>query len=314
MIDFLLSVWPETMEPLYGEIRVIRNGQVDHVWVDVLDPFSLMEAQSNIAHFDEEGWDVYYGVLLRDAERKGDAAHTVDRTDVLWADIDAKAMPTAKMLMTDGGKQEAFHRLSDVVPAPSIIVDSGNGYHGYWLLTQPVEFRVAQAIMVGIAKDIGADAVYDQPRILRVPGTFNHKDPQRPVPVRIVLKDESRRYRPGAFADYRDAGFDFLSPPQARRDPTAFEGLPEQHVAQGGLPGWLSDLIREGAPKGERSEVAFKVVLWMLRYGASDAEIEAAFARFPDGIGSKFFEKGGPGSQRAHKWLAYTIRAAKEVA
>lgn len=75
-------------------------------------------------------------------------------------------------------------------PAPSVVVDSGGGIHGYWLLREPWvldsdEARAAAEIVQRgwVQRVIGADpSVHDLVRILRIPGTLNFKyTPPRPV-------------------------------------------------------------------------------------------------------------------------------------
>ena len=72
---------------------------------------------------------------------------------------------------------------------PSIVVNSGNGIHGYWLLDKPFiieteEDRHISSIFKGFGRYVNSeakkhgwkiDSVYDLARILRVPGTINHK-------------------------------------------------------------------------------------------------------------------------------------------
>lgn len=75
-------------------------------------------------------------------------------------------------------------------PPPSVIVDSGGGIHGYWLLREPWllnsdETRAAAEIVQRgwVQRVIGADpAVHDLVRILRIPGTLNFKY----TPARVV--------------------------------------------------------------------------------------------------------------------------------
>jgi hypothetical protein len=99
----------------------------------------------------------------------------------LYAEFDVK----------DYGDKAAIQAHLDGLPiaAPSVVVDSGGGLHGYWLLRQPFicgnedtreAARIIQQLWVGV---VGGDpAVHDLTRVLRVPGTLNHKyDPPRPV-------------------------------------------------------------------------------------------------------------------------------------
>lgn len=125
-----------------------------------------------------EGFDVYVGVLPR-AHRKGDK-ESVTAGAVLWADIDFKRFPQA----TAAAKLKAM--------APDMVVNSGNGYHAYWLLKDVVPIgdvgvKKFEAKVKAWQKQIGTiDNTADVPRILRLPGSTNYKDPLNPKPVRLL--------------------------------------------------------------------------------------------------------------------------------
>ena len=101
-------------------------------------------------------------------------------TYVLWADLDAKIHCS---------KQQSLMSLVRYSLPPSVVVDSGHGYHAYWRLRESVEWPFARLAMIGIAKELKGDHVYDQARILRLPGTTNWKEPERPAPVRAIVFD-----------------------------------------------------------------------------------------------------------------------------
>lgn len=108
----------------------------------------------------------------------------------LWFDIDYKgAYPDAKTAVF---ALRAFSQAT-TMPAPSILVGSGNGLHAYWPLREPVSperwQRLADALKSaakdkGLAVDLVCTA--DACRILRPPGTTNWKDPTHPKPVRLL--------------------------------------------------------------------------------------------------------------------------------
>lgn len=90
------------------------------------------------------------------------------------------------------GSKEAIleHIAGAAWPAPSALVDSGGGIHGYWLLREPWRLdsddarQAAELVQrAWVQQVIGADpSVHDLVRILRIPGTLNFKyDPPRPV-------------------------------------------------------------------------------------------------------------------------------------
>lgn len=110
----------------------------------------------------------------------------------LYAEYDAKHY----------GSKDAILRHIDTmpIPPPSALVDSGGGYHGYWLLAESYllatdaalqSARIIQDRWVGV---VGGDpSVKDLTRILRVPGSRNYKyDP--PPPVAWVWCDLARQY------------------------------------------------------------------------------------------------------------------------
>lgn len=288
MTEFLSALWVHPEHPvydLYGELRIMHNGKVDSEFYQ-LDPRVPSRVMDDAIFADFGGKDVYFGVAPRRFP-KGTADACVRETHVLWADVDSKHF--------DGGKAAALFSLGRAQLTPSILVDSGNGFHAYWFLRGFVPFELASKAMQGLAKAIGGDAVHDASRILRLPGTHNHKtDP--PNPVRLLHFEPGRRY---AFTDF-DAYMPEEKPaprPVTLEDPIPFDELPD----------WLAELVVNGAPKGTRSEQAFKACVWLLRFGWSENQIRILFDT--QEIGEKMREKG----KRADDWFARTIKSAREA-
>ena len=74
------------------------------------------------------------------------------------------------------------------IPRPALVVGSGSGanVHAYWPLRAPVSPMAAEKANLRLATALGADlACFDASRILRPPGTWNHKH-RPPQPVRVV--------------------------------------------------------------------------------------------------------------------------------
>lgn len=173
-----------------------------------------------------EGRDVYYGVLRRKEATTGSAENCVEGTHVLWADFDAKTFRGGMM-----GPRSAYAEITAMRMSPHIVVDSGHGYHAYWLLDKEYDFIIAQQVMQGIERVHGSDHCSDQPRILRVPGTHNYKDAQR-LPVRIVRWDMmTPPYSLLAFTEYAMSEYREPKPPSV----------------YAGTEGW--ERSSEGAPK-----------------------------------------------------------------
>lgn len=105
----------------------------------------------------------------------------------LFLDIDCKDGTYAT-------QRDALVALTEFVrasglPGPSVVVSSGNGLHVYWTITRPVTLAEWQPLsdalaeatrQLGLACD--TQCTVDGARVLRVPGTGNHKTvPPRPV-------------------------------------------------------------------------------------------------------------------------------------
>lgn len=115
--------------------------------------------------------DLYVGVLPR-IERRG-RRDSIGRGFVLYVDCDTP---------------RSIEALARFAPAPSLIVGSGTGRHAYWSLAVPVSPDVIERANRKLAQALGADSrATDAARILRPPGTFNHKrDEPRPVELLSV--------------------------------------------------------------------------------------------------------------------------------
>lgn len=115
----------------------------------------------------------------------------VSKLKALWFDIDFKdgykdIPATAKALKE--------HCAKTGIPSPSLLVSSGNGVHAYWPFDEAID-HVRWQVLADAFKDaarvtgLSADLVCtaDACRILRLPGTFNYKDPSNPKPVKVIF-------------------------------------------------------------------------------------------------------------------------------
>lgn len=123
----------------------------------------------------------------------------VSELRALWFDIDFKgglSDPTAVVAALRG-----FSNATGI-PAPSILVHSGNGIHVYWAFTESVPYERWQPMAdklkeLALGHQLSTDAVCtsDACRVLRPPGTKNFKDRGNPKPVYFIY-DGGRRYDP----------------------------------------------------------------------------------------------------------------------
>lgn len=294
MIEFLDAIWPEDLA-LLGELRFIdRDGVVMQKWLP-LGSGRAAYATDIANSYGKSGRDTYFGVLPR-TRAAGTAEAAVDTTTLLWADVDAKHHDPDNL---ERGKMTALQAISSFPITPSILVDSGGGYHAYWLLYVPADVEMfARPVMKGIAHLVGGDAVHDPARVLRLPGSVNYKR-EKLVEARVLRFDARRKYRPEDFIPYI-AG---------KQHPYRLAGVGPNDAAfeRRDLPEWLVELINCGAPKGQRSEASFKAVIWLIRFGRSFNEILDLFEGSPNGIGAKYSERGWD-------WLKRTFDKAMEEA
>ena len=133
--------------------------------------------------------NVYFGVCPR--RRPGDANDcSIATVRCVWCDVDNVTA------------DEANDRwLKALVPEPSIIVSSGSGIHGYWLLEQDLTSRQERsrfaAMLPHFYRSFGGDHVQNLSRVLRPPGTVNYKDARngrRPAPCTLLACDARLRH------------------------------------------------------------------------------------------------------------------------
>jgi hypothetical protein len=151
--------------------------------------------------------DVYYGLCLSPEDRgpaKRCAADSVIAVPGVWLDIDYGVVGHKKPNLP-GDLNDAVDLLMALPLQPTEVVDSGGGLQVYWLFPEllPVFdetgraeaaslvkrwLRYAQDVARKLGRERGepegwdVDATFDLARVLRVPGTLNHKhEPPKPV-------------------------------------------------------------------------------------------------------------------------------------
>ena len=119
---------------------------------------------------------------------------------------------------------------------PTCVIDSGGGYYPEWWLTEPawgwlgVELLDRfKAAATRIFSDAGRhlDSTFDRPRIFRMVGSVNQKNPDAPAIVNVLFLDASRRYT----ADELLEVLDEPAPPAVKPDKI------DRDDVDGALPG-----------------------------------------------------------------------------
>jgi len=184
--EFLSTLFEESEG--YIELRTINNDDVRQFFYHTKQIDRLVSHLFNDDLF--KNTNIYFGVCPR-AKKRG-KEESVKTVNCLWADLDCK---------DEEERQKTLEKLKSFKLPPSIIVNSGHGYHPYWLLSEPYliatdqdKLKIKRCIK-GLSIALNGDRTFDLPRILRVPGTKNIKDPNNPLPVEILEFKPALRYK-----------------------------------------------------------------------------------------------------------------------
>ena len=146
--------------------------------------------------------EVYFALAMPPAAKDLREDNRVESAEAagipgLWIEFDYDTPYRKKKgLPPDHELQVAIKTLP--APAPSLIVDSGGGFHCYWpfldgpwIFQNEAERDEAQELVLGwqaeLRRHVGftVDSTHDLARVLRLPGTLNHKG-DTPVDVRLL--------------------------------------------------------------------------------------------------------------------------------
>lgn len=161
--------------------------------------------------------DVYFGTCLAEQDygaryRLHSKKRPAKGLSGLWLDLDV-AGGGHKKKNYPPNLESARKIIADVPILPSVIIETGGGIHCYWAFHETWIFaddkqrQAAQALtrkwhhlILGSAESRGwtVDNVSDLERVMRVPGTFNNKEPNNPRPV-SVSEQSGWRYSPEDF-------------------------------------------------------------------------------------------------------------------
>ena len=183
------ALWEPLDSPGLVELRPIGPDGPVAMAREWLTPSDAVRAlPSLLPEWSRRRWHTYFGVLPR--IRKGGTIGDVGDGAVVWVDLDTRPESAPSGLMSSeiarATAMEAHRRLNRVPWQPSAVVLTGGGAHAYWVLSEPELPHVCANLSRRMAAVVGGDMnACDIARILRLPGSLNHK--YRPeYPARIA--------------------------------------------------------------------------------------------------------------------------------
>lgn len=213
--EFLFALWggEEELEHGYALIWTLQDKKSQ--WFK-----NLTEAGKACAAA-QKTKDVYFGIGLSKEPLGHNRRCAKDEIHGLYGlhvDIDY-AHKAHKKTNVFPSIEDATEFVKTVVPPflkPSIIVHTGHGIHAHWLFREPLIFESDEEreeganLLAGFiytmkehAKQRGwvIDSTFDLSRVLRIPGTKNHKVKGAVKEVKAIESSQSR-YNPDDFAEF----------------------------------------------------------------------------------------------------------------
>lgn len=241
----------------YVEIGV---GTIEHDgrrWIPIDD---LSGAGFRVAL--KEGQQLYFGPAVRSVQGRMGKANCKG-SGVCWVDVDRMDLPDSLKVMM-----------------PTLIVQSGGGFHLYWKLRTYCEnLEALEKANASLSHAVGGDSAHNIDRMLRVPGSFNHKyDPPREC--QLIHYDPSVAY------EVEQLG--------------VLDRLDRKTIHK----------ILTGDQRGfkSRSERDWSIVRALVTAGADDSTILQIFAA--NSCGDKYREEGIKGPL----YLSHTLQKVRETA
>lgn len=186
--------------------------------------------------------DIYYAPGLRDHDlgrsKRGGSEHVI-AIPGFWFDVDIAGLHhKEKRLPPD--LERALGFLDSLEFRPSLTVSSGGGVQAYWLFRElwvfqdPLEKEKAARLSAGWQRSVREaarqhgwifDNTSDLARMLRLPGSLNHKS--APPKAVVILEDTGLRYNPSDFQlhEARDYATEFYPIPAGVFPPASFEAI-----------------------------------------------------------------------------------------
>jgi hypothetical protein len=237
-------------------------------------------------------------------------------TPCVWADLDFK--------QSEGGAAEVIRRIRHFPLRPTVVINTGYGRHIYFVFHQPLRANDLpdwEIIVRGLRDALHGDAVINISRVMRLPGTFNIK---QPTPAACEILEEDSSWTRYSMAEVKRAVEEALS----REHEKAQERGGEQTGMRTDWPFLELEMRRRGVPwemlrsiqtgewtirtgtnagrSDDESGRDFWIATSLFERGFKENEIKAIFTANPEGCGSKAAQP-----RHGEKYLELTITKAR---
>lgn len=318
-IEFLQKFHPEgpwALTAISPDRKVIRThsflpGQEDAVgrWL-----------QENVGEL-----NIYFHVNRTTSDLRKKAEKT-DIVEMCWLHIDIDPRAGEDI---EEERARALRILQEAKPKPTVIIDSGGGFQGFWKLDEcvPINGDIvaaedAERYNIHLERIFGADNCHNVDRIMRLPGTINIPDAKKRKKGRVKAL--------ASLVEFNDFSYPLTAFTPAPKIQTEEAGFGGHSVRVSGnverlesvddldkweVPDWLKVLIVQGNDPDNptkypsRSEALFACACELVRRGVPDEVIFSVLTDESFGIAESVVEH-----KRPEKYALRQIERAHEDA
>jgi hypothetical protein len=232
---------------------------------------------------------------------KGRTGHNQDILQVgcIWAGLDNAKAP--------GGPIDIIGRIKSFPLRPSVVVNSGYGYHVYFAFHSPLstgELLTWSELIRGLRTALHIDTRTDLCEVMRLPGTLNIKEPHL-LPCEILEEYSSwTRY---SIEEVHRAIDESVNRPLVVPSPLSLETLKQRGLTAEVLDAIVTGQGGANTESGYDGESGrdFWISSVLFEKNFSEDEIITIFKTHPDGCGSNWARK-----RDGEKYLKLTLRKA----
>lgn len=247
----------------------------------------------------------YFGVSTRKQNNTDFKKDSCKSLNCLWLDIDFK-------MEGNSSPNDVLKRIENFQIKPNIIVETGNGFHIYWLLLNPIELNqnsisFVESLLKGMCLELNGDFGPTQiATLMRLPESKNWKDSNQPKPCKIFKFNKGSLYGIEDFLKFKFDETSIKTPNvNCSKEIVSDEQINEKFKKLDRE--FQNQLLKNGSK--DRSKYEFGLIIRLLKVGWSPEEIRhiALIPKFKEGLGKKTQEEG------REDYLELTIERAKNT-